>query len=105
MAVPADEREPGRRWPTQGVIVAPLTVGQAVGKPLQELAHVTPTFPTGIKDSDLQEADKGVQRETALWWFLLNLEPYDPHKRLSLGFSGAYGEGAYGTATYGGGQA
>jgi len=87
------ERNPelSRRWPTQGVIIAPLTVDEAVGKPLNEPAHITPRFPLGIKDSDLRQADGATQRETAMWWFLLNLEPYDRSKAAAR-----YGEARYG---------
>ncbi|SIQ31988.1 hypothetical protein [Acidiphilium rubrum] len=74
-----------RRWQTQGVIIAPLTVGEAVGKPLGEPAHITPRFPRGIKDSDLRQAGGAIQRETAIWWFILNLEPYD-HSRAAARF-------------------
>jgi hypothetical protein len=71
---------------------------------MEEPAHITPTFPRGIKDSDLQNADRGVQRETALWWFVLNLEPYDLSKGGPyFGFSGAIGGAPLGTHPIGGG--
>lgn len=96
---------PSRRWPTQGVTIAPLTVGEAAGKPLNEPAHITPRFPRGIKDSDLRNLDAALQRETALWWFFLNLEPYDL-TTTGIGpglWSSGYGSAGYGVGPYDGG--
>jgi hypothetical protein len=76
-----------------------------VGKPLAEWAYVTPRFPRGIKNTDLQYVDLAIQRETALWWFYLNLEPYDLTKGGPyFGFSGAIGSAPIGALAIGGGQ-
>jgi hypothetical protein len=53
-----------------------LNAGDPVGRPLAEWAYVTPRFPQGISQSAMREATNDTQRETALAWFWVNLEPY-----------------------------
>jgi hypothetical protein len=49
----------------------------AMGIPHHEPAYKTPRYPQGIAASSLRGADADVQRETARFWFFLNLKPYD----------------------------
>ena len=61
----------GREWVTS-------ESGQLrVGDPLAEWGHVTPQFPQGITNSALASADFLVQRQTAIFWFTMNLQPCD----------------------------
>ncbi len=100
----ADSARGTARRSSQGVIIAHLTAGMSVGKPLAEPAHITPRFPRGITNSDLQHAEAAIQRETALYWFHLNLEPYDLSKGGPyFGFSGAIGGAPIGALPIGGG--
>lgn len=70
-----------------------LAVGTPVGVPLAEWAYVTPRFPDGISQSALQDASPEVQRETAIVWFSLNLEPYALGGGPYFGFARANAEG------------
>lgn len=88
------------------------TASNPVEKPLVEKKYITPKFPEGIRQSDLTKANFLDQRQTALCWFLLNLEPYDsqtatakygnahfgdPYKRPSLNASDILDEEFSGT--------
>ena len=68
--------QPNRR-PSKGTILMPFRVGSPVGTPLIEWAHVTPRYPEGVRDSALRFAETDIQLETAVFWFLANLRPYD----------------------------
>lgn len=96
----------------RGIESAYFTAGNPVEKPLVEKKYITPKFPEGIRQSDLTKANFLDQRQTALCWFLLNLEPYDsqtatakygnahfgdPYKRPSLNASDILDEEFSGT--------
>lgn len=70
----ADAPQPKR--PSRGFFWRQMRAGDPVGKPLAEWAYSTPRYPGGLVVSDLRRAAEGVQRETALIWFLANLEPF-----------------------------
>lgn len=66
-----------QKRPSKGVFWRNFTAGDRVGRPLAEWAYRIPSIPLGITTTDLREAEREVQRETALFWFLLNLKPFD----------------------------
>jgi hypothetical protein len=45
------------------------------GKPIAEIAYVTPRFPDGIRGSDLAGLGEAIQRETMAVWYLANFTP------------------------------
>ncbi len=61
----------GRDW-----IVGSVGLLRA-GDSLAEWGYITPQFPHGIANSALARANILVQRETAIIWFNMNLQPYD----------------------------
>ena len=62
---------------TKGVFWRGFTAGDQFRRPFAEWAYLTPRYPSGLTASDLNEADSRIQRETVLFWFLLNLKPFD----------------------------
>ncbi len=86
----------GRR----GTVWRQMVVGGAVGKPLAEVAYLTPRYPAGVPASDLRESSPEVQRETAVIWFWNNLRPYDLTGRATFGFAGSTGPSAFNQSTF-----
>ena len=63
----APRHSQGRGW-----VLAHVALLSA-GDPLADWGHFTPRYPTGIGNKALERAPQEIQRETALFWFHLNL--------------------------------
>lgn len=68
----------GRRRPARAVAWHPIPWGGGpTGGPPDELVYITPKHLGGLTELALRNVDRATQNETALFWFLANLKPYD----------------------------